>query len=121
VGTFETSELERVAAAALTGADPFGRPVSVRAWSDASAILIIARCDAARTPPRGRSRTAGVAKLQHDVAATFYLRTGELLAPCGRSADPRRGLLVLAFERVGADSLDAHRGSGGRAPLADAS
>jgi hypothetical protein len=55
------------------------------------------------------------------VAAAFYLSTGELLRPCGRSSDPERSLLVLAFERVGAESLDAHRSAGGRAPLADAS
>lgn len=115
----EAAELECAAVAALALEHPDGRPPTVRAWIDAAAILIIARCEAARTPASGRSRAASIAKLQHDIAATFYLRTGQLLSPRGRCSDPQRGLLVLAFERVGPEALDAHRGSEGRAPLVD--
>ncbi len=121
MGISDASELERVATAALERDDSLGRPVAVRAWIDASAILIVARCKGGRAPSGGRSSVAAVAKLQHDVAAAFYLSTGELLRPCGRSSDPERSLLVLAFERVDAETLEAHRSAGGRAPLADAS
>jgi len=91
----------------------------VRAWEDAGAVLLIARCQAARKPLGNRSLAASVARLQHDIAAAYYLRTGELLTPCGRSSDPRRGLLVLAFERVRPELLQAGSGSPSRAEVPD--
>jgi hypothetical protein len=120
LGPFYASDLEDVASAALTADEQFGRPVALRAWTDSNAILVIARCGPAAQSGHGRSRLAAVARLQHDIAAAFYLRSGELLRPCGRSADPQRRLLVLAFERMSADSLEASRGFEGRTPLADA-
>ncbi len=120
MGAFEAAELERAASGALASADPRGRPAVVRVWSDEGAFLVIARCEAAATGSPDRSHPATVAKLAHDVASAFYIRTGLLLSPCGRTCEPRRGLLVLAFELVSAESLEAHRGLGGCTPLADA-
>lgn len=120
MGTSGTSELEHVVATALRGDDAGADPIEVRSWIDGSAVLIVARCELARLDVGSRSRGARIAKLAHEVAEAFYVRTGELLRPCGQSSDPQRSLLVLAFSHDVTDTLDARRGSGGRAPLADA-
>jgi hypothetical protein len=120
VGTSGTSELEHVVATALRGDDAGADPIEVRSWIDGSAVLIVARCELARLDVGSRSRGARIAKLAHEVAEAFYVRTGELLRPCGQSSDPQRSLLVLAFSHDVTDTLDARRGGGGRAPLADA-
>jgi hypothetical protein len=121
VGTSDTSELEHVVATALRGDDAPDDPVEVRSWIDGGAILIVARCALARLDVGSRSRSARIAKLADEVTEAFYLRTGELLRPCGQSSDPQRSLLVLAFSHVTPETFGASRGSGGHAPLADAS
>jgi hypothetical protein len=124
VGTSGSDALELAATAALNDAHAElydCPPFAAHARADGGAILVVARCSAARSPAPGRSQAAAVAHLQHQVSASVYLRTGEMLRPCGRSSDRDRGLLVLAFERVPADALDAWRGSGPREPLAGAS
>jgi hypothetical protein len=121
VGTSDTSELEHVVATALRGDDAGDDPVEVRSWIDGAAVLIVARCELARLDVGARSRGARIATLAHEVAEAFYLRTGELLRPCGQSSDPQRSLLVLAFSHDLTDTLGASRGSAGHTPLADAS
>lgn len=121
MGTSDTSELEHVVATALRGDDAGDDPVEVRSWIDGAAILIVARCELARLDVGARSRGARIATLAHEVAEVFYLRTGELLRPCGQSSDPQRSLLVLAFSHDLTDTVGASRGSGGHTPLADAS
>jgi hypothetical protein len=80
-------------------------PEGDHAWTDAGAILLVARARAAREAEAGYSLLASLAKLQHAVVAEVYLRTGELLRPGGRSANSERGLLVFAFERVPSSAL----------------
>jgi hypothetical protein len=121
VGTSDTSALEHVVATALRGDDAGTDPVEVRTWIDGGAILIVARCELARLEIGTRSHSARIATLAHDVAEAFYIRTGELLRPCGQSSDPQRSLLVLAFSQEETDTYGAGSGSEGHAPLADAS
>ena len=96
-------------------------PCALHAWIEGGAILLVARAAAATEPAAGRSLQASLAELQHATVHEVYLRTGELLHAGGRCANAERGLLVLAFERVGAAELVAEPGSKSRAPLAEPS
>ena len=105
-----TEELREAALAAL--AERHARlfecaPEGLHAWVESGAILLVARARAAREALPGHTLLASLAELQHAVVADVYLQTGELLRPGGRSASSERGLLVFAFERIGAGTLTA--------------
>lgn len=105
--------IEKLRCAALTAFGERHRalygvpPEGLHTWTDAGAILLVARAQAASEPAPGRSLAASLAELQRAVVSDVYLRTGELLHPGGCSANSERGLLVLAFERVRASELVA--------------
>jgi hypothetical protein len=113
VSTRKTGDLERAAESALTAghaALDAGAPLASRAWADGAALLVVVR--------GSRLRSRQLAALQDSIADSVYLRTGEMLRPCGLSADAERDLVVLAFERIRADTLAARHGPGEREPLA---
>lgn len=113
MSTRKTGDLERAAESALTAghaALDAGAPLASRAWADGAALLVVVR--------GSRLRSRQLAALQDSIADSVYLRTGEMLRPCGLSADAERDLVVLAFERILADTLAARHGPGEREPLA---
>jgi hypothetical protein len=119
VGISHSSELERAVVAALkTGYTAlYGRqPLAARAWVDSDALLVVMRGSGVEP-----SELRLVDQLQRSIGASVYLRTGVMLRSCGHSSHPDRDLLVLAFERVGTDELDAHRGPEPRERLPDPS
>lgn len=77
-----------------------GAPQATRAWADGNAILLVVRSRAALATDPSESSVGPLEAIQRMVSAIVYRHTGETLRPGGRSADPQRGIAVLAFEHV---------------------
>jgi hypothetical protein len=77
-----------------------GAPQATRAWADGNAILLVVRSRAALATDPSESAVGPLEAIQRMVSAIVYRHTGETLRPGGRSADPQRGIAVLAFEHV---------------------
>jgi len=96
----ETSAIGAVAADALEEIHSaiYGRPPEAsRAWTDGDAILLVLRMlpqaeTGAGSPP--------IIEMQRMVCAAVQRRTGVTLRAGGVNVDERRGLAVLAFERL---------------------
>ena len=100
----DTSGIAAVAADALEEIHcaVYGRPPeAARAWTEGDGILLVMR-----TPPPGDGEAPPVSAMQSMIAAAVLRRTGVTLRPGGVNVDARRGLAVLAFERVRAPDAD---------------
>jgi hypothetical protein len=96
-------ELERAVVDAMTcahSAQLGGAPLGACVLLDGDDVLLIARSD------RWPTAAEALRTLQTAVREGVYLRSDEMLRPAGASTHPRRGLLVLAFER---EALTARR------------